>query len=392
MEEKEVKGNGKNLAIIFGTTLMAVLGVSSITPAFPSIMEDLNLSETEVGMLITVFTLPGVFLTPVLGFAADRLDRKRVLTPSLLLFGIAGGICFFITDFTVLLILRFFQGIGASALGAISTILIGDIYSGTQRARIMGLNASVLSIGTAFYPLIGGALAMISWSHPFLLPWIAIPIGLYAITHLNNPEPKEKQTLQLYFKNAWKGIKDPGIYGVFITAILIFIILYGSYLTYFSTMLGRIYNATSFVIGLIMFSSSISAAVVASRMGILMRNFKKHNLVIAGFLFHFTSMITILVLDSLWLFIFPAIIFGMGNGLLIPSIHTLLAEKASMEMRGIIMSINGAMLRAGQTLGPPVIGLAFAFKGYEGAFTTGAVMALIGMLVGTFVIKKSCAN
>jgi MFS transporter, ACDE family, multidrug resistance protein len=46
---------------------MAVLGVSSVIPAFPTIVRELNVSSGQVGLLITVFTLPGILLTPVLG-------------------------------------------------------------------------------------------------------------------------------------------------------------------------------------------------------------------------------------------------------------------------------------------------------------------------------------
>ncbi len=386
------QGKGKNISIIFGTTLMAVLGVSSITPAFPSIMDALDLTETRVGMLITVFTLPGIFLTPVLGLVADRLGRKTVLIPSLMLFGIAGGVCFFVQNYSLLLLLRFFQGVGASSLGSMGTILIGDLYTGTQRARVMGLNASVLSIGTAFYPLIGGALAILSWNHPFLLPWIAVPVGFFALKYLKTPEPEEKQSLSLYLKNAWEGIKDPGVYGVFITVMLVFIILYGSYLTYFSTMLGRLFEASSFSIGAIMFTTSISSAIISSRLGVLNRRFRKYKLIIAGFVFYLISMILILVINSLWLFIIPAVAFGIGNGLLLPSIHTLLAEKATLENRGILMSVSAAMLRVGQTLGPPVIGVAFALKGYQGAFGAGTLLAFAGITIAAFVIKNNTKN
>ncbi len=80
-----------NLHIVFAVTLMAVLGTSSVTPAFPEVAQELGVSRGQVGLLITVFTLPGVFLTPVLGALSDRFGRRKILIPSLLLFGIAGG-------------------------------------------------------------------------------------------------------------------------------------------------------------------------------------------------------------------------------------------------------------------------------------------------------------
>ncbi|XOF33331.1 MAG: MFS transporter [Candidatus Electrothrix sp. YB6] len=85
----------RNLQIIFAVTLMGVLGVASITPAFPSIVAELALSPKDIGLLLTVFTVPGVILTPVLGILADRFGRRKVLAPCLFLFALAGTACAF---------------------------------------------------------------------------------------------------------------------------------------------------------------------------------------------------------------------------------------------------------------------------------------------------------
>ena len=83
----------RNLRVIFTVTLMVVMSVSSITPAFPKIIREFAISETQVGLLITFFTLPGVFLTPFLGVLADRWGRKKILVPSPFLFALAGASC-----------------------------------------------------------------------------------------------------------------------------------------------------------------------------------------------------------------------------------------------------------------------------------------------------------
>jgi len=136
---------------------MAVLGVSSISPAFPRIMEALNISEAEVGMLIVAFTIPGVVLTPFIGILADRIGRKRILVPSLFLFGLAGGACALVTEFDTLIVLRVLQGIGATSLATLNLTILGDLFHGERRAAAIGLNASVLNIGIAAYPLLGGS-------------------------------------------------------------------------------------------------------------------------------------------------------------------------------------------------------------------------------------------
>lgn len=113
----------------------------------------------QVGLLITVFTLPGVVLTPIWGVLSDRYGRKRVLVPSLILFGLAGGACALARNFELLMVLRTIQGVGAAALGAINVTIVGDLFSGRERTAALGYNSSVLSSATAAYPAIGGALA-----------------------------------------------------------------------------------------------------------------------------------------------------------------------------------------------------------------------------------------
>jgi MFS transporter, ACDE family, multidrug resistance protein len=117
-----------NLHIVFAVTLMAVLGTSSITPAFPKIVQELGISSGQVGLLITVFTFPGVLLTSVWGALSDRFGRRKILVPSLMLFGIAGGACAFVWDFELLLMLRTLQGVGAAALMAINVTVLVPKY------------------------------------------------------------------------------------------------------------------------------------------------------------------------------------------------------------------------------------------------------------------------
>lgn len=377
----------RNLQILFGVTLMAVLGVSSITPAFPSIVQELAINPGEIGLLITVFTLPGVILTPVLGVLADRYGRKKVLVPSLLLFGVAGGACALTNTFHSLLALRLLQGIGAASLGSLNVTIIGDLYSGKRRTAAMGYNASVLSMGTASYPAMGGALAMIGWRYPFILPILAIPVGLIVLYGLSNPEVGNDQHIIDYLGSAWQSIKNPHVIGLFIASIVTFIILYGSYLTYFPLLLGDSFGAPPFIIGLIMSSMSLTTAITSSRLGKLSKRYSETTLLKTAFILYAITLILLPFISSLWMFLPPIILFGVAQGINIPSIQTLLAGLAPMEQRAAFMSLNGMVLRMGQTLGPIVMGLVFAVWGTSGAFYTGALLS-IGMFLLAAVILR----
>ncbi len=370
-----------SLRIVFGVTLMAVLGVSSITPAFPLIIEELKISPQSIGMLITVFTLPGILMTPVLGILADRFGRKRILIPSLLVFGIAGTACAFIRDFNILLMMRFLQGIGAASLGSLNVTLIGDLFSGEERTAAMGYNASVLSVGTAGYPAIGGFLATLGWYYPFVLPIAAVPLGLIVLFSLKNPEPKKQKNFKEYIHAAWNSIKKRRVIMLLIVSTLTFIILYGSYLTYFPILAGQSFQAAPLIIGLLMSAMSIVTAVTSSQLSKIAKIFSKMTLIKATYLFYGLGLIVFVAVPNLWLLLLPTAVFGIGHGLNFPSIQTLLAEMAPIEYRAVFMSINGMVLRLGQTLGPVFMGLIYTVWGIEGAFLAGAGFSAAAFLL-----------
>lgn len=375
----------KNLLIIFAVSLIAILGVASVTPAFPKLAQELNVPPQNIGLLVTVFTFPTVILGPVIGILADRLGRKKILIPSLILFGIAGTACGFARDFNLLLLLRFIQGIGAASLLSLSVTLIGDLYAGERRTAAMGYNASVSSIGTATYPIIGGALATIGWNYPFMLPLVAIPIGLLVLFALKNPEPKGERNLKEYLRNAWTVLKNRQLIGLFIASAANFILLYGAYVTYLPQLIEDLFKSPPFTIGLILSSVSVSIAFTSSQLGRLARRFPETTLVRASFVFYAVALFIVPFVSNLWLLLIPTTIFGIGLGIGFPSIQTLLAQLAPREYLATVISVNGTFFGLGQTLGPLLMGVAYSMGGISSVFYAG-----VGFAIATLIIFRYC--
>ncbi|MBK5190260.1 MAG: MFS transporter [Methanosarcinales archaeon] len=377
-----------NLQIVFVVTLIVVMGVSSISPAFPEIQEAFGISKPAVGLLIVVFTLPGVLFTPVLGVLADRFGRKKILVPSLLLFGIAGTACFFARDFNLLLTLRFLQGIGAASLGSLNVTIIGDLYSKRQLATAMGYNASVLNIAVPLYLIIGGAMASLAWYYPFALSIIAVPVGILVLTSLKSPEPKNQQDFKQYLSSAFQSIKNKQVLGLFSLTLFTFVILFGTYLTYFSLLLGgERFHASPLLIGVITSSMGLTTAATSSQLGTLTKRFSEKTLIKVAFVIYAVTLFVIPFVHTIWLFLVPTGIFGIAHGVNLPSIQTLLAKLAPIEYRAAFMSLNGMVLRLGQTLGPLVMGAIFLVGGFEGTFFVSAGLSVAMFILASVMLK-----
>lgn len=371
----------KNLLIILGVTLMGILGIPSITPGFAKISQELNVPTQDVGLLITVLTVPSLVLTPFLGVLADRVGRKKILVPSLMLFGIAGGACAFQTNFNSLLMFRFFQGIGAASLNSLNVTLIGDLYSGSARIAAMGYSSGVGSIGTAIYPTIGGALAGWRWNYPFLLPLLAIPIGLLVWFALKSPEPKSQLNFAQYLKQAVGHFKNRQFFGLFFSTVATFVVLYGAYVTYLPILMGNTFKASTLTIGIILSSMSATITLTSVQLGKLARKFSETDLIQISFVFYAIALAIVPFIHSLWLLLIPTMILGIGLGIGFPCIQTQLTSLTPKEYLAAVMSVNGMFVGLGQTLGPLLMGVAFSIWGTNGVFCAGASFSIVTLLV-----------
>jgi MFS family permease len=371
------------LQILFCVTLIVVQGVTSISPAFPKISAALGVSKNETALLITVFTFPGIVLSPLLGVLSDRIGRKKLLAPSLFLFGFSGTLCAFTESFSLLLFLRFIQGLGGAALGSLNLTIIGDIYSGQDRIRALGYNSTVLSLGAAVYPALGGALAIAGWQYPFLLSLLAVPVGLAVLRNLDTPEPRGDEHIIDYLKNAFRGMKDPRIYLLFIGTLATFILLYGMLFSFFPFFLDERFGAGPFSIGMLISSASLGTITGSLNLNRLSRRFTTRRLILASYALYATAIIMAMFTGVYLLLALPVFIYGFANGINVPGTQTLLAERIPMEYRGAFMSVNSMILRAGQTVGP-MLSAAVLIYGNDAVFLAGAAFSIM-----VFVLLKT---
>ncbi len=374
------------LYTIFLTTLMAVIGVSLISPAFPLIRDVLGLSSGQVGLLVTVFTIPGIFLSPLVGWGADRWGRKPLLIMSLGIFGVTGGGITLTRSFDAILVCRFFQGCAAAALSTISLALIADFYGGAEQERVMGYNGSVLSIGTASYPAIGGLLASVAWYMPFYVFFLALPLGL--LVYLTLPEPVPAPVGEAE-SGTWAGMANRRTLSLMGITIVTFILLYGSYLTFFPQFLSDQYGASSARIGAYLSLMSVSTAALSYYAGAIMRRMGHVRPVALAFLFYALSFFLMGFVRHAIVIYFAVICFGIGQGLNLPSLQVMVLGSVPHGMKASVSALYASTLRIGQSIGPVLLGFFYGRGSYDAVFLVSALLALFVFFTLAFAARPT---
>lgn len=384
-----------DLSLIFGITLISVMGVASITPAFPKAAAALGVTKQQMGLLISIFTLPGALATPFLGALTDRIGRKTVLVPCLFLFALAGGACALARDFRILLGLRFLQGLGAAPLSYLNITLIGDFFSGKKRSSAMGFNAGVLSLGTAFYPQVGGLLALFGWFFPFALPFLALPVAVIVMLHLEDKPHGKPLPLGTYLRTLLHEARRREILGILLASLGTFTVLFGAIVTYVPFLLAQRFGASPALIGTVFLCQSLGTAAITWSTPVLFRWTGPRLRLLSAFSLFAAAMILFPRILTLKAALLPAILMGLGQGLNIPTLQDLLVSFACPEFRGGLLAFNATVLRLGQTLGPLLMGLAYATVGIGGVFAVGlgatlATVTLTFALFGRQNLQGTC--
>lgn len=367
----------RNLQIVFAVTVIAVLGTFTVTPALPRIVAELHVPPAEIGWVITVFTLPGIFIMPLIGALADRFGRRRVVGACLALYGAGGLAGAWVDDFRSLLALRFVQGVGAAPLTSLTVAFISDLYSGRRRTTAMGYNQSVLSLGAAVFTALGGAIAGVGWRYPFMLPLFALPVAWLVERVLRIPgEGPAGRPEGSARGGVRRSLCARPILACYAVTILGLTLVWGVYFTYFPIRMGVELAQPSARIGLVMTAMTLASALASAAVGRLARHLTSRSLLMLAFGLYAAAFGAIPWLADPVALVLPVAAVGVAQGFFIPAVQTLLGRHAAPENRGVVMAFYGSAIRAGQTLGPLAMGAVVPATGVERLFFVGAAAAL----------------
>jgi len=376
--------------IVCGTALFSVMGVSSVLPVLPLLAKTFQIPDSKLGILIAGFTLPGIFLTPLGGVLSDRLGRKNVLVPSLVLFAFGGLGCFFSGSQAEIILWRIVQGVGAASLGTLYNTLIGDLcLDGAERLKALGSTMMLVAMGGALFPTLGGLMGEWRLMSPFLLALCALPLALLVCaTDLPRPA-KTDQSLMSYMRQGIRRISERGNLGIFAISFIIFGILYGPIITYFPLLAYSRYEASPMQIGFIYAATILGIAFGGIFMPRLSSRFSAHMLGLCAAAFFCAAMFLMPYNSSLWFCALPILCYGLGQGILYPAAMSTLTGDTPDHNRSIVLAVNATTIRLSQTLMPSLCGLLFTWWNFEGVFGGGLLLAGLLFILVPVALRRN---
>lgn len=197
------------LFVLLAATAVALLATPLAAPAMPEIARtfaenavterfaSVLLSaiaflpgEPNVGFLVKfiLLSIPAAFIVlgaPLAGWICDAWSKKKLLTVSLVVFGVSGFSGYFADTFFDLFVGRAVLGLAIAGIKTSTVAMVGDLYSGDMRNKVIGWQGSAMKMGGVFFMLLGGWLANFNWQTPFygyLIAFLIVPSALLALS------------------------------------------------------------------------------------------------------------------------------------------------------------------------------------------------------------------
>lgn len=374
----------KALLVAFGITAIISIGVSSVAPALPFIGKKFAIDKVTASLLITAFTLPGLLFLPLVGYLADNYGRKLIVVPSLLGFALAGTGCALAPNFEILLVCRGFQGLFAAPFGMLATTLLADFFQGPKLIKTLGLNGLIINVSLAVAPAIGGLLATIDWRVVFVLPLIALVPWVISL-RLPMGRPEKASRFGEYFKNLFNVLYNKKTIILFSLGFFNLFMVFGPILTSYSNYAYAKFESPSNIIGYILASSSITAAITSIWSGIQLATRSPKQILFIGQALYVVALLIVPLMPGQWWLLLPIMLFGAGNGMCATTVVSAVIQQAPREQRGSLMSIYGISLSAAQSLGPIVCSMIGAMVGMDAVYwITGGVSLAVMIVTALF--------
>lgn len=157
-------------------SIMQALDNTIANVALPRIQGSLSATQDQMAWVLTSYIIAAAIMTPLSGWLAGQVGRKRVFLFSVVGFTVSSALCGLAHTLPEIIAARLFQGLSGAALIPMSQAVLLDINPLSQHARAMAIWVMGVTIGPILGPALGGWLTEnYNWRWVF---YINVPFGI----------------------------------------------------------------------------------------------------------------------------------------------------------------------------------------------------------------------
>jgi MFS family permease len=352
---------------------IAFYGLLTSLPIY--VVDELHRSKLDAGLIVTIFLLSAIIVRPFSGKLLEDYGKKRMLMISLILFTLCSFLYLWIEQYSLLLALRFFQGMWFSIATTATGSIAADLIPIKRRGEGLGYFVMSTNLAVVFGPLIALTLIQVtSFTTLFLVLALLIFVGLLItatskVNEVRSTATKIKKRIQLSDLLDQKALPIAvigSLVALSYSSVLSFLSIYAQEL--------NLLDAASFFF--VVFAVVMLVARPFS--GRLFDTKGPHFIIYPALVLFLIGLYLLSITQSSFMLLLSGAFIGLGYGTVVPSLQTLAVQATDRHRSGHATATFFTFFDSGLALGSYVLGIVATHLGYSKLyFITSAFMIVV---------------
>ncbi|GIV26658.1 MAG: tetracycline resistance MFS efflux pump [Bacteroidia bacterium] len=379
--------------IIFLTVFIDLLGFGIIIPILPNYAIQLGANTFLTGVIAGVFSLMNFFMTSYLGSWSDKVGRRPVLLVTILMNALSYLLLGFSKNLFLVLLSRVVAGVGSANI-SVAQAYIADITLPQERTRRMGLIGMAFGLGFVLGPPIGGYLKHLNEQNGMLyvglftsaLCFINLISAYFFLDESHLQKDKNKHitftpiySIRQFFE--FPVIRSYLIYGfIFIAAFSIFQVLstvhWQQHCLLKDKQIGWMFG----------FVGIMSIFWQGFGLKWILRVLREQQIIVVVSVLMSIALLGMMFLDAenvLSLSFVLLFFISMGNGLISPSVTSLLSQQVSSQQTGSLLGVFQSLNSLARAIAPALGGYL-----YDVHYSYPFILAFVLMLFSVGLVRR----
>ena len=381
----------KDYILVCLTTFLMFLNYYYLLVTIPIyLIQDLQGSSAQAGLLVLLFYIAAIFIRPIAGKWIESYGIKKVFLASLTMYLGVALMYFFATSLMSLIILRLIHGIAFGMVTTTTGTIVANLIPPSKKGEGMGYYGLMMNISMALGPFLG-LLAISQWgvSMMFGVSFASVLIG--TVTGLLISIPKEEKKAEPEQVSKKKGINVKDLIEVSVLRISLvaffFALVYSSIVSFVSVYAEE--RQLAEVASYFFIVYVIALIVTRPFTGKWFDQYGANVIMIPSIISFAIGLFLLSQANSAFIFLLSAAFIGFGWGTIFPSAQTVAIQIAHPKRRGVATATFLSTMDSGIGIGSFVVGILGGVIGYSTLYLYGAIFAFAGLIVYYFLHGKA---